>query len=491
MMRVFLWSMVGLLMACQVVASDADVEYLAVFMNGKKIGYAVEERVVTGQEVRSTETMFMTIARMGVPLSIQASETAIETVDGKPLGFEMKQKMSLMTTEASGRINDQGVLEVVTKTMGSQRTQSMPWVKGALMTEGLRLLSEEKGLKQGTQFTVKVFTAGLMQAVDMQIEVGVKQPVDLLGRVVRLTEVKSAYSLPGAGKMMAVSYVDDDLETQKAVVPVMGMNIELIACSKAFAMAPVEDTGELFKDMMLVSPTRLEGLDRIKSVQYRLTPKSADMDLSVPSTDNQTVTKNRDGSLTLTVTPIRVTARGVFPYAGSDATLKKALEANSVLQCDDPNLMALAKKAVGEAGDAAEACANIERFVGEYIELKDLSVGYASAVEVMESRQGDCTEHAVLTAALCRAVGIPAEVVMGVAYVEQFMGTSHSFGGHAWNRAWVDGQWIGLDAAFVGTGRGGYDAGHITLATGSGESTDFFSLIGSIGKFNITEAKVF
>ncbi|NQV35956.1 MAG: transglutaminase domain-containing protein, partial [Phycisphaeraceae bacterium] len=193
---------------------------------------------------------------------------------------------------------------------------------------------------------------------------------------------------------------------------------------------------------------------------------------------------------TLTVTPIRVSAGGALPYAGDDATLKKALEANSVLQCDDPNLVALAEKAVADASNAGAAAANIEQFVAEYIELKDLSVGYASAVEVMESRQGDCTEHAVLTAALCRAAGIPAEVVIGVAYVEQFMGTTQSFGGHAWTRAWVNGQWIGLDAAFAGTGRGGFDAGHITLSTGNGESTDFFSLLGSIGKFNITEAKV-
>jgi len=489
MMRVFAWSLIGLLTVCQMAAAEA--EYLAVFMNSKKIGYAVEERVVTGQEVRSTETMYMTIARMGVPLSIQASETSIETVDGKPLGFEMTQKMSLMSTEASGRINDQGVLEVVTKTMGSQRTQNIPWVEGAIMTEGLRLLSEKYGLKQGTQFTAKVFTAGLMQAVDMQIEIGVKQPVDLLGRVVTLTEVKSAYTLPGAGKMMAVSYVDEDLDTQKAVIPVMGMNIEMVACSKAFAMAPVEDIGEMFKDMMLASPARLKDLDQATSVRYRLTPKSADMDLLVPSTDNQTVTKNSDQSLTLTVTPIRVTAGGTFPYTGAAAALKKALEANSMLQCDDPNLMALAQKAVADASDAAQASANIEQFAAAYIELKDLSVGYASAVEVMESRQGDCTEHAVLTAALCRAVGIPAEVVIGVAYVEQFMDTTQSFGGHAWTRAWINGQWIGLDAAFAGTGRGGFDAGHITLSTGNGESTDFFSLLGSIGKFNITEAKAF
>lgn len=489
MTRIFVWAVVGLLTVGQMAV--AKTEYLAVFMNNKKIGYAIEEREVSDQEVRSTETMFMTVARMGVPLSIQASETAIETLDGKPLGFEMKQKMSLMTTEVSGRIDDQGVLEVVTKTMGTRRTQKMPWAKGAVMTEGLRLLSKKHGLKQGTQYTAKVFTAGLQQAVDMQVEIGTKQSVDLLGRVVTLTEVKSTQSIPGMGKIAAVSYVDDDLDTQKAVMPVMGMTIELIACSKAFALAPVEDTSELFKDMMLASPTRLKDLDQVKSVQYRLTPKSADFDLSVPSTDNQTVVKNSDQSLTLTVAPIRVSKGGTFPYTGQDPALKEALAANTVLQCDDPDLVALAKKTVAGADDAAEAVAKIEQFVAEYIELKDLSVGYASAVEVMESRQGDCTEHAVLCAAMCRAVGIPAEMVIGVAYVEHFMGTTQSFGGHAWTRAWVDGQWIGLDAAFAGTGRGGYDAGHITLSTGNGESTDFFSLLGSLGKFNITEAKRF
>jgi hypothetical protein len=71
MMRVFVWSIVGLLAVCQVAVAEA--EYLAVFMNNKKIAYAVEERVVKGQEVRTTETIFMTVEPMGITLSIQAS----------------------------------------------------------------------------------------------------------------------------------------------------------------------------------------------------------------------------------------------------------------------------------------------------------------------------------------------------------------------------------------------------------------------------------
>ena len=69
-----------------------------------------------------------------------------------------------------------------------------------------------------------------------------------------------------------------------------------------------------------------------------------------------------------------------------------------------------------------EAVRRIESFVARYIDNKSMSVGYASAVEVVESRQGDCSEFAVLTAALCRAVGIPAQVVVGIAYVKEFAG---------------------------------------------------------------------
>ena len=45
--------------------------------------------------------------------------------------------------------------------------------------------------------------------------------------------------------------------------------------------------------------------------------------------------------------------------------------------------------------------------------------------------------------------------------------------------------------AFRGAGLGGYDAGHITLAAGSGNPEDFLNLIGTMGQFKIdrVEAK--
>jgi len=83
------------------------------------------------------------------------------------------------------------------------------------------------------------------------------------------------------------------------------------------------------------------------------------------------------------------------------------MQPNRFLQSDNKQIIKLARRAIGGTKDAAGAVKKIEAFVGDYIENKSLSVGYASAVEVAASRQGDCTEHAVLVAAMCRAVGIP------------------------------------------------------------------------------------
>ncbi len=94
-----------------------------------------------------------------------------------------------------------------------------------------------------------------------------------------------------------------------------------------------------------------------------------------------------------------------------------------------------------------------------------------------------------MTAAMCRAVGIPAQVVVGIAYVEDFAGLQ-GFGGHAWTQAYVGGKWVGLDAAFKGTGRGGYDAGHIALAAGGGEPADFLNMASILGQFKIDKVTV-
>jgi hypothetical protein len=485
---------------CLLIATSAPVfaatetDYMAVFVEGKKVGHAVHTRAEAGGEVTTSDEVTITVSRIGFPVTIKMTEISVETAAGKPLRFESIQNLGAVTMKVAGTVDDSGTVEVVSTSLGAQHRSTMQWPAGAVMAEGLRLSSLEKGLQPGVTYTVDIFSPGITQALNAEVTVGEKKPVDLLGRVVKLTEVKTATNMPGAGQITTTTFVNDDLETLKSVVPVAGLQVEMVDCPKEFALGN-NDVLELIDRMFVKSPEPIQEVGSASAITYTLNPARG-FDLTIPSTDNQTATRLADGRISLVIRPVQVSSGGTLPYRGDDAKLCEATQPTRYLQSDDKRIIDLAHQAAGDAKDAAEAARRIESFVARYIDDKSLSVGYASAVEVAESRQGDCSEFAVLTAALCRAVGIPAQVVVGVAYVDEFGGLQ-GFGGHAWTQAYVGadrrgrgGKWIGLDAAFKSGGRGGYDPGHIALAVGNGDPGDFFNMATALGRFQIEKLDV-
>jgi hypothetical protein len=424
--------------------TDSDeTEYLAVFMEGKKIGHAIQSRGVSDEKVTTSEQVSLTISRGGISMTIEMTETSIETTSGEPLGFEVTQQLGAMAMKVTGRIDKQGQVTLITNSMGAEQKNTLQWPQGAVMAEGLRLLTLKKGLKEGTEYSVKIFSPGIMQAVDTKISIGPEQNVDLLGRVVPLREVTTTLIMPGAGEIVSTGYVDRDLKMQKSIMPIAGMQVEMVACAKEFALGQ-NDVLELIDKMFLKSPESLSNLASIKSITYDLSPVKEESDFVIPSNDNQKAHRLNNGKVILKVEPVAAPKGVKFPYKGKDKAILEALEPTRYLQSDNEQIIALARRAVGGTKDAAEAAKKIEAFVADYIENRSLSVGYASAAEVAASRQGDCSEFAVLTAAMCRAVGIPAQVVAGVAYVDDFLG-NRGFGGHAWAQAYIGGKWMGLE----------------------------------------------
>lgn len=474
-----------------------EEEYFAVFMQGKKVGYAIQSRKTTGGKVTSTEKVSITLSRANAPVTVDMTETSVETTDGKPLSFEATQQLSIMTMKAAGVVDSNGMVELTTTSMGTMQKSNLEWPSGAVMAEGLRLLSLKNGLKEGTQYSALVFSPVILQAVNTQIQIGHKRNVDLLGRIVPLTEVTTTFNMPGTGSIVTTDFVDDDLRTQKSIMPVMGFQIERVACAKEFALGE-NDVLDVVNKMFLASPQPLDNIGASSSATYYLSP-AKDANLIIPPNDNQKVQRLEDGKVVITVKPAAAPTGAKFPYIGTDIAILEALKPTRFVQSDHNEIIKLARSAVGDSKDAAEAARKIEAFVAGFIEYKNLSVGYASAAEIAESRQGDCSEFAVLTAAMCRAVGIPAQVVVGVAYVKDFSRLTigkqagfenGAFGGHAWVQAYVSDKWIGLDAAFKSAGLGGYDPGHIALSAGNGNPEDFLNLVSTIGQFKIDKVIV-
>lgn len=137
--------------------------------------------------------------------------------------------------------------------------------------------------------------------------------------------------------------------------------------------------------------------------------------------------------------PLTVTRYQPDPAAATDAQKK----ATFLLDYDDPVFAPVHKAAQDKLG-AHPTPEQLTVFADGWISTKNSIHGWDTASMVAKSRQGDCTEHAVLLAALLRSFGYASRVVAGLALLNVEKRTV-AFG-HAWTEVATDGAWRPLDA---------------------------------------------
>ncbi len=98
--------------------------------------------------------------------------------------------------------------------------------------------------------------------------------------------------------------------------------------------------------------------------------------------------------------------------------------------------------------EAAPSIDELEGYVYEFITDKTYSRAFDLASQVAASGAGDCTEHAVLLAALARANGFQARVAFGNLIIDTDAGL-FAFG-HAWTEIHDGEQWQIRDATLPG-----------------------------------------
>jgi transglutaminase-like putative cysteine protease len=127
-----------------------------------------------------------------------------------------------------------------------------------------------------------------------------------------------------------------------------------------------------------------------------------------------------------------------------------------MISSEDPAIVAMATAAVAGEPDGARRAVLLEKYVHGLIRQANYRNVFATASEAAKSREGDCSEFAVLLAAMLRANKIPARVAVGLVYLER----SQAFGFHMWTEAYLSDRWVPLDATLAG---GGIGADHIKI----------------------------
>jgi transglutaminase-like putative cysteine protease len=112
------------------------------------------------------------------------------------------------------------------------------------------------------------------------------------------------------------------------------------------------------------------------------------------------------------------------------------------IQSGYPAIISLARSLKSGKKDRCDIIDTCNRYVYALLAKRNTAT-FSSAVETLRAGFGDCGEHAVLLAAILRAAGVPARVVLGLLYYAP----KKAFVGHAWVMAYA-GQWIFCDPAF-------------------------------------------
>jgi hypothetical protein len=134
------------------------------------------------------------------------------------------------------------------------------------------------------------------------------------------------------------------------------------------------------------------------------------------------------------------------------AAQRSWLESTFIVDFAEKDAQTLSEQLLGVTG-AKPTHDQLIDFVHKNVE-GDLARGWDAASIVARNRRGDCTEYAVLLAAMSRATGRPARVVIGAVLVA--LPTGPMTFGHAWTELQVDGQWVVGDAALRGADVIGY-----------------------------------
>jgi hypothetical protein len=169
----------------------------------------------------------------------------------------------------------------------------------------------------------------------------------------------------------------------------------------------------------------------------------------------------------------RIQAGYRLPYPSMD--LREALEPEPLIQSADPRIVRAAETVTSRGAywrlDPKRVAEELTYHVARYVE-DAVTFSVPSALQVLDSRRGDCNEHTVLYVALARALGLPARTAVGLVYLDG------SFFYHAWPEVWLGGGWVAVDPTFD---QAPADAAHIRFVIGGlAQQVEIVRLIGRL-----------
>jgi hypothetical protein len=453
----------------------------AISMQGQRIGYArtiVAKVRDDGRELVRTSAFFrLVVSREGQNSEQTMQVRSWDTPGGEFVRFESRMASGPTEMVVLGSVQD-GQLTLEQSTLGQKQTSKTPWPAGTEGPFAVEQSLRRQPMKAGEKRTIRCLLAPLNVPGEVALEGLAEEMVELPFGPQKLLKMRAVMTA-GQFKIEELRWTDSHGEVHKSLLP--SLRQEAVRTTKEVALAPASG-GPL--DLMSTSIVPLSGnrapLPGSKRAVYRARVESGPIAGVFVDCPSQRVRKVDEQTAELTVIAVRPAHTVTGPPAAPPTDADRA--ANGIIQSDDRLITQMAAQVAAKETDPWKIACALELFVQATVQNKNYSQAFATAADVARTLEGDCTEHAVLLAALCRAQKIPARVAAGLIYYPPKKGFAY----HMWTEVWIDDRWLPLDGTL---GLGGIGADHIKLTdsnlSGGSPLSDLLSIVQVFGRLKL------
>lgn len=452
-------------------------EWLGAYFEGKKIGH-IHRVTSEGSLHGKPSTSVMSYAAVELEVAGEKSRTELEQTgyadeEGLLDSFIYSQRIMGHQMLIKGeRLGDELLVEI--NSGSEKRRKRFPFTEDLYTTGLLTGAILKRAFSVGEEYEVNVLLEPLLSVQSVKIKAISERKGFVGGKETTIYTFEESFK----GIRGNITLTAEGL-TLEEVSP---NGFKLIREEEKEAKAGIKSLSMV--DLLMASRVEIEKPLSHPRAMRAMTIRLSGIPENFPlmNDDNQKVTLSGKASggleYTFNINVKDPVDRGVeIPVKDTLFTLY--LASDHVVNSDNRLIVKKAKEIVGSEKSALKAAKLIHRWVNGNIEKKLIDT--VSALDTLESREGECQAHSNLFAALARAAGIPAKVISGLVYSKEFEGFMY----HAWNEFYA-GKWIAVDTTL---GNFPADATHIKLAEGGlEEQLKIMGLVGKV-KAEVVEGK--
>lgn len=436
---------------------------------GQPIGYSHTELAIDQanplQHYALQSHVFVRLKALGTEQRIDVDTVAHVDVTHRLQRFSFTLSTRDTRMEISGRRGEGSHFAVTMKSALNTQTLDVEIPDDVILYSPMTEMALKR-LRPGGELTMRTFDPASLSPSRMTVRALREEPFERQGATQTVTVLETEYQ-----GMAVHSWLAKDGTLLRQDTP-LGWSIE--SCTADEALATIRQSrggGDMLADVAVPVIGTIHRPASCRLLRLRLSGVS--FKPRELETNRQSIDVAGEKDVVLRV------RRGRFPRgAGGARELGKAeraaaLAATAFVQSDAPEMVAMAERVVGGLTNDAERVKALTHWVNASVR-KEMTVSLPSALDVLKTMAGDCNEHTYLFTALARAVGIPAKIMVGLAYHEG------AFYYHAWPAAYV-GEWVEVDPTW---GQEVVDATHIRMV--EGEISQQMDIIKLVGRLRIT-----